>query len=158
MSTSRGRQPVVTELSSDERETLQRWVRRHTTSQALAMRCRIVLEASQGRANVDVAAEQGCHPTTVGRWRNRFAVRRVDGLCDQPRPGPPRKITNEKVEEVLVMTLEGSPRGATQWSTRRMAAAVGLSASSISKISRASRLKAHRTEDFKISPDPQFVE
>ena len=155
MSAGRGRKPVVIEVSDEERETLQRWVRRHTTSQALAMRCRIVLGASQGRANVDIAADLGCHPTTVGKWRNRFARRRLDGLCDEPRPGPPRTITDAKVEEVLVKTLEETPRGATHWSTRQMAVAVGLSASSISKIWRAFGLKPHRTEDFKISPDPQ---
>ena len=122
------------------------------------MRSRIVLEASEGRANVDIATELGCSGVTVSKWRNRFAQRRLDGLYDNPRPGPPRRIDDAKVEEVIVKTLEETPADATHWSTRSMAQATGLSQSSISRIWRAFGLKPHRTEDFKVSPDPQFVE
>ena len=149
---------MVVELSDEERETLQRWARRHTSSQALALRCRIVLGAAEGMANVDIAEKLGCHFATVGKWRNRFAERRLDGLSDEPRPGPPRTIDDAKVEEVVVKTLEETPPDATHWSTRQMAEAVGISASSVSKIWRAFGLKPHRTEDFKVSPDPLFVE
>ena len=158
METRRGPKPVVVELSPEERERLERWARRRKSSQALALRCRIVLGAAEGMANVDIAAELGCHAATVGKWRRRFAERRLDGLSDDPRPGPPRRIVDTKVEEVLVKTLEETPAGATHWSTRQMARATGISASSVSKIWRAFGLQPHRTEDFKISPDPQFVE
>ena len=100
----------------------------------------------------------GCSGVTVSKWRNRFARRRLDGLYDNPRPGPPRRIDDAKVEEVVVKTLEETPRDATHWSTRSMANAVGLSQSSILRIWRALGLKPRRTEHFKISPDPQFVE
>ena len=136
---------MVVELSDEERETLQRWVRRHTSSQALALRCRIVLGAAEGMANVDIAEKLGCHFATVGKWRNRFAERRLDGLSDEPRPGPPRTIDDAKVEEVVVKTLEETPPDATHWSTRQMAEAVGISASSVSKIWRAFGLKPHQS-------------
>lgn len=142
-----GRLAVVIELTDEERETLERLARRRSTAQGLALRCRIVLGAVEGRTNVDIAAELGCHAATVGKWRNRFSVRRVDGLADEPRPGPPRKISDAKVEEVVVKTLEETPRDATHWSTRQMARAVGLSQSSISKIWRAFGLQPHRTEN-----------
>ena len=122
------------------------------------MRSRIVLGASEGRANVDIAKDLGCSGVTVSKWRNRFARRRLDGLYDNPRPGPPRRIDDAKVEQVIVKTLEETPADATHWSTRSMAKAVGLSQSSISRIWRAFGLKPHRTEDFKVSPDPQFVD
>ena len=122
------------------------------------MRCRVVLGAAQDRANVDIATELGCSTNTVSKWRNRFAQRRLNGLYDNPRPGPPRRIDDAKVEEVVVKTLEETPRDATHWSTRSMARAVGLSQSSILRIWRAFGLKPHRTEHFKISPDPQFVD
>ena len=134
---------MVIELSDEERETLERWARRHTTGQALALRCRIVLGAADGMANVDIAEKQGCHTATVSKWRGRFAKRRLDGLSDDPRPGPPRTIDDAKVEEVVVKTLEETPSDATHWSTRQMAKAVGISASSVSKIWRAFGLKPH---------------
>ena len=135
---------MVIELNDDEREALERWARRHTTGQALAMRCRIVLGAAEGMANVDIAKMLGCHIATVGKWRRRFAERRLDGLSDEPRPGPPRTIDDAKVEEVVVKTLEETPSDATHWSTRSMAKAVGISASSVSKIWRAFGLKPHQ--------------
>ena len=158
MKKRRGRKAVVIDLDATERETLERWARRPSTPQGLAMRCRVVLGAAQDRANVDIATELGCSTNTVSKWRNRFAQRRLDGLYDDPRPGPPRLIDDAKVEEVVVKTLEETPADATHWSTRSMARAVGLSQSSILRIWRAFGLKPHRTEDFKISPDPQFVE
>jgi transposase len=155
----RGRPTARVVLSDEERETLRRWARRPKSGQALALRCRIVLAAGEGRANKDIAAELGCNPVTVGKWRTRFAAKRLDGLLDEPRPGQPRKITDEVVEAVIVATLETTPPdGSTQWSTRSMAAKVGLNQTAVSRIWRTFGLKPHRVEDFKISPDPQFVD
>lgn len=149
--------PTVT-LTDEERETLERWARRPSSAQALAMRCRIVLAAADGEQNKDIAARVGCNPNTVGKWRRRFAEAGIDGLHDEPRPGAPRKITDADVERVIVKTLEETPKNATHWSTRSMAAQVGLSQASISRIWRAFGLQPHRTEDFKLSPDPQFID
>ncbi len=144
MEKRRGRRPVVVTLDSDEREVLERWARRPSTPQGLALRSRIVLGAAEGRANVDIAAEVGCSGVTVSKWRNRFVLGGVEGLYDLPRSGPPRRISDEKVEEVVVKTLEETPTDATHWSTRSMARRVGLSQSSIHRIWRAFGLKPHR--------------
>jgi transposase len=145
-------------LDDRERETLERWARRRKSSQALALRCRIVLAAAEGRSSTEIAAELGCNASTVGRWRGRFARRRLDGLHDEPRPGKPRTISDEQVERVIVKTLEELPKDATHWSTRSMAAATGMSQSAVSRIWRAFALKPHQTESFKLSPDPQFID
>jgi transposase len=145
-------------LTDDERETLERWSRRPTTAQALALRCRIVLACADGGNNIEVAARLGVHDDTVGRWRNRFIDRRLDGLHDEPRPGKPRTISDDDVERVIVKTLEERPANATHWSTRSMASATGMSQTAVSKIWRAFGLKPHRVEDFKLSPDPLFIE
>lgn len=158
MKTRRGRKPVVITLGEDERETLERWARRPSTPQGLAMRSRIVLAAADGRSNVDIAADVGCSGVTVSKWRGRFARGGVDALADAPRPGPPRSITDAKVEEVIVATLEETPADATHWSTRSMAKRAGLSQSSIHRIWRAFGLQPHRTQHFKVSPDPLFTE
>jgi len=150
----RGRPTAQIVLSDDERETLQRWARRPKTGQALALRCRIVLAAAGGALNRDIAVELGCNAVTVGKWRARFAAKRLDGLLDEPRPGQPRKVTDDIVEQVIVATLEESPPdGATQWSTRSMAAKVGLNQTAVSRIWRTFGLKPHRIEDFKLSTD-----
>jgi transposase len=145
-------------LDEDEREVLERWARRPKSSQALAFRCRIVLAAAEGRSSTEIAALLGCNPSTVGRWRGRFAKRGIDGLHDEPRPGKPRSIRDQDVERVLVKTLEEQPTNATHWSTRSMAAATGMSQTAVSRIWRAFGLRPHRTETFKLSPDPQFVD
>jgi len=154
----RGRRAVTVELSAAERETLERWARRPSSSQALALRCRIVLGAAGGETNKDIAGRLGCCAATVSKWRGRFALRRLDGLVDEPRPGRPRTITDEMIEEVLVRTLEEAPPGATHWSTRSMAAAMGMSHKTISRIWAAFGLQPHRLGSFKVSPDPQFVD
>jgi transposase len=145
-------------LSDEEREVLERWARRPTSSQALALRCRIVLAAAEGCLSTEIAADLDCSTDTVGKWRGRFARRRLDGLHDEPRPGKPRSISDEDVERVIVKTLEEQPLGATHWSTRSMAQATGMSQSAISRIWRAFGLKPHQTEAFKLSPDPQFID
>jgi len=145
-------------LDDEQREVLERWARRPKSSQALALRCRIVLAAAEGRASREIAAELGCNADTVGKWRGRFARRGLDGLHDEPRPGRPRTISDEHVERVLVKTLEEQPAAATHWSTRSMAAATGMSQSAVSRIWRAFALKPHQSETFKLSPDPQFID
>ncbi|GAA0905686.1 hypothetical protein Vau01_118320 [Virgisporangium aurantiacum] len=145
-------------LSGEERETLVRWSRRAKSSQALAQRCRIVLGCAEGKSNQDVAAQLGIWPQTVGRWRNRFVARRLAGLVDEPRPGAPRRITDEQVEEVIVKTLEAAPADATHWSRASMAATSGLSKSTIGRVWKAFGLKPHLVDTFKLSNDPQFID
>src|SRR3954447_20880752 len=145
----RGRPTAQIVLSDEEREVLERWARRPKSAQALALRCRIVLAAAEGATNQQMAAELRCHPTTVGKWRTRFAERRVDGLHDEPRRGKPRSISDADVERVIVKTPEETPRDATHWSTRSMARATGMSQSAVSRIWRAFGLKPHLTEQFK---------
>mgnify|MGYP001478912057 CR=1 FL=1 len=103
----RAKAPLV--LSEDERQALQRLVRRQTIGQRLAFRARIVLLCASGMDNDRVALEVGVRPATVGKWRKRFVTRRLDGLLDEPRSGTPRKITDEQVEAVVVRTLETMP-------------------------------------------------
>lgn len=158
MAARRGRPPVPIVLTDDERETLQRWARRPSSAQALALRCRIVLAAADGGATKDIAAELGCSTTTVSKWRNRYALAGIDGLHDEPRPGAPRSISDEDVERVIVTTLESTPKNATHWSTRSLAAEVGMSQTAVSRIWRAFGLKPHQVEEFKLSPDPQFID
>src|SRR6266545_3406282 len=138
--TGRGRPKLPLVLSDEERETLVRWSRRARSSQALALRCRIVLGCAEDgglRANQDVAAQLGIWPQTVTKWRRRFLERRLEGLADEPRPGAPRKITDEQVEDVIVATLEATPADATHWSRTSMAARSGLSKSTIGRVWKA---------------------
>lgn len=154
----RGRPTVEISLSSEERATLQRWARRHSSSQALAARCRIVLACAEGRSNKEVGAQLGLHPTTVAKWRHRFATDRLDGLVDAPRPGAARSIGDDVVESVVVDTLESAPPDATHWSTRGLAARHGISHQTVAEIWRAFGLKPWRQDSFKVSPDPDLVE
>jgi transposase len=154
----RGRPTVEISLSADERATLERWRRRHSSSQALALRSRIVLAAAAGRSNTDIAAELGVHPTTVAKWRHRFAADRLDGLADAPRPGAARTIGDDVVEAVVIDTLESAPPDATHWSTRGLAAKHGISHTTVREIWQAFGLKPWRQDEFKISPDPDLVE
>lgn len=145
-------------LTKGERETLERWVRRPKTAQALAQRARIVLACARGKTNTVVASEISTTKATVGKWRRRFLERRQDGLLDEPRPGSPRKITDDQVEAVVTLTLETTPMDATHWSTRSMAQRSGLGKTSINRIWRAFGLQPHRSETFKLSADPLFIE
>jgi transposase len=155
---ARGRPPTTLTLTSEDRETLDHWTRRPKTAQALALRARIVLAAAEGRSNDAVAAELAVNTHTVGKWRRRFAEQGPDGLLDEPRPGAPRTIGDADVERVIALTLESAPRDATHWSTRSMAAATGYSQSTVSRIWRAFALAPHRSETFKLSTDPLFIE
>ena len=154
----RGRPTAELILSEEERETLTRWARRPTSSQQLALRARIVLACADGATNTEVAAQLRVARPTVGKWRSRFVVDRLDGLVDEPRPGAPRTITDEQVERVVVDTLETTPRDATHWSRASMAAHSGLSRSTVGRIWKAFRLQPHRAETFKLSTDPLFID
>jgi len=145
-------------LSRSEEEALRSLASRRTTAQALALRSRIVLACATGEANQAVAAQLGVTPQTVGKWRARFVAQRLDGLHDEPRPGVPRSIDDAMVEAVIVATLETMPQGATHWSSRAMARSSGISTSSVQRIWRAFGLQPHRTESFKLSTDPLFVD
>ncbi len=149
--------PVI--LTKAERETLEAWSRRPKTSQALALRARIVLAcADDHRPDTIIARDLGIFRNTVGKWRSRFQEDRLDGLLDEPRPGAPRKIGDKEIERLIALTLETAPKGATHWSTRTMAKATGFSQSAVSRIWRAFSLQPHRQETFKLSKDPLFVE
>jgi transposase len=151
--------PIAVEvvLSDEERDQLEAWARRRSSAQALALRSRVVLAAATGLKNTEIAERLEIQRSTVKKWRNRFVRDRLDGLLDEPRVGRPRVIGDAKVEEVIVKTLESTPRDATHWSTRSMAAEVGLSQSAVSRIWRAFGLQPHRQETWKLSRDPQFV-
>jgi transposase len=155
----RGRPKAPLVLTDQERQTLERWSRRATTAQALALRCRIVLACAEGATNKAVAERLGVWPQTVTKWRGRFVRDRLDGLVDEPRPGRPRTITDEQVEQVLTKTLEEPPPNHdTHWSSRSMARATGMSQTAVSRIWRAFGLKPHLTESWKLSTDPQFID
>ena len=153
-----GRPKAELVLSREEREVLEGLTRRRKTAAGLARRAAIVLACAQGDNNQAVARRLQVAPLTVGKWRGRFVLDRVDGLLDEPRPGAPRKVTDKMVEDVVTQTLETAPKGATHWSTRQMAKRTGLSNATVSRIWRAFGLQPHRAETFKLSPDPLLVE
>ena len=146
------------ELTDGERAQLEAWARRRTSAQGLAQRSRIVLAAAEGLKNTEIAKRLGVTRPMVTKWRNRFAEHRLDGLVDEPRPGRPRTITDDKVEEVIIKTLETTPKDATHWSTRSMAAEVGLTQSAVHRIWKAFGLQPHRQQAWKLSKDPLFIE
>jgi transposase len=149
---------VGIELTRDERARLESWARRRSSAQALALRSRIVLLAAAGVKNTEIAERLEIDHATARKWRTRFAERRLEGVLDEPRPGRPRTITDEQVEEVIVRTLETTPKDATHWSTRSMAREVGLTQSAVLRIWRAFGLAPHRVETWKLSKDPRFID
>lgn len=153
-----GRPLAPISISQEQRTTLEDWTRRPKTAQALALRARIVLACADGKPNSVVAQLTGVRPQTVGKWRSRFTAMGLQGLLDEPRPGTPRRISDADVEKVLTMTLESLPRDATHWSTRSLARQSGLSHSTVSRIWRAFGLQPHRSETFKLSKDPLFID
>ncbi len=154
----RGRGAVRIELTQSEQAELQARSRRRKSGRGDAMRASIMLLAAEGVTNLAIAERLGTTRVTVATWRNRFAERRLDGLSDEPRPGAPRKIGDDKIAEVVTTTLEEAPRAATHWSTRSMARASGLSVTTIHRIWQAFSLRPHRSETFKLSTDPLFVD
>ena len=149
---------VSIELTSEERRELEGLARRRKTAQGLARRANIVLAAAEGLQNKVIAQQLGADVNTVGKWRRRFAKDRLDGLCDEPRPGAPRQIGDDAIAETVRLTLETTPPDATHWSLRSMARAVGYAPSTIHRIWQAFGLQPHRSESFKLSSDPFFVE
>ena len=145
-------------LSTEERTKLEMLVRRPKTAQRMALRARIVLMAADGAANKRLAAELRISRATVIKWRERFRVYRLDGLLDEPRVQAARVATDEVVEQVVTQTLESTPVGKTHWSQRDMARHAGLSRATVARIWKAFALQPHRSETFKLSPDPQFIE
>jgi transposase len=154
----RGRPVIRIVLSPSERETLERYTRRATTAQALALRARIILRCATGETHTAIAAALQVSLPTVGKWRRRFVTARVPGLLDEPRPGAPRRLSDAAIEHVIVQTLESTPREATHWSTRSLAKQVGLTQTAVARIWKAFALQPHRTDTFKLSKDPLFIE
>jgi transposase len=145
-------------VTTEERGALRNWARRPKSAQALALRAKIILACAEGKSNTEVAGQFRITKQMVGKWRARFVEQRLKGLLDEPRPGTPRKVGDVEVERVLAMTLESGPRDATHWSTRSLAKQCGLSRRTGSRISRAFALKPNRTETFKLSKDPLFID
>src|ERR1700756_4234709 len=156
MRTGRPKQPLI--LTEEERERLEALAHRARSHPLLARRARVVLACGEGLDNYAVAKKLRCSLGMVGKWRARFLEARLEGLYDEPRPGAPRKVSDDQVEKVVIQTLESTPRGQTQWSTRGLAKASGLSRMTISRIWHAFGLQPHRTETFKLSPDPLLIE
>jgi len=153
-----GRPLLPLSIKAEDEVQLMAWSRRPKTAQALAMRSRVVLLAASGTSNTAIARQLRVTLQTVGKWRQRFLDQGVDGLLDEPRPGTSRKLRDRDVERVLALTLESAPVGATHWSTRSMAQRAGLSRASIHRIWQAFSLAPHRSETFKLSKDPLFIE
>jgi len=153
-----GRPKAELVLASVDRDQLSRWARRRSSAQALALRSRIVLGCTEGLDNKSVAAREQVSQATVGKWRRRFVEFGLDGLGDDPRPGRPPLLSVEQVEDVVVATLESTPRNATHWSRAKMAERTGLSKSTIGRIWKTFELKPHRADTFKLSNDPLFVD
>jgi transposase len=151
------RRQAIIELTEAELVELRGVAARRTTAQAMALRARIVLASATGAQHKQVAKALNCDPQTVRKWRGRFVEQRIEGLRDEPRSGAPRSIDDERIERVIVQTLESTPSDATHWSSRGMARASGLSVSTVQRVWRAFGLQPHRMETFKLSTDPDFV-
>src|SRR5579863_716901 len=156
MRTGRPKQPLL--LTEEERERLQSLAHRSCSQPLLARRARVVLSCAEGLNNKTAANRLRCSLGMVVKWRARFLKTRLEGLYDEPRPGAPRKVSDEQVERVVIQTLESTPRGQTHWSTRELAKTTGLSRMTISRIWRAFGLQPHRSDTFKLSPDPLLIE
>lgn len=145
-------------LTDDERAQLVAWSRRSKSANALAIRSRIVLAAAEGMNNTAIADKLDIHVSSARKWRSRFVAERLEGLLDEPRPGRPRTVSDERVEAVITRTLETTPTDATHWSTRSLAAELGMSQTAVSRIWRAFGLAPHKQDSWKLSKDPLFVD
>lgn len=158
MANATGRPIAPLILSAEERAYLERQVRRHRVARSLSERCRVILRCAEGVPSKTVAIELGMHEHTVGKWRRRFLKERLEGLLDEARPGRPRTIDDDQVAAVIERTLRSTPKDATHWSIRSMATQTGFSHTTIRRIWNAFGLQPHRTETFKLSSDPLFVD
>jgi transposase len=158
MANSTGRPIAPLILSSDERAYLERQVRRHRVARSLSERCRVILRCADGVPSKTVGSELGIHEHTVGKWRRRFLKDRIEGLLDEARPGRPRTIDDDQVAAIIERTLRSTPKDATHWSIRSMAMETGFSHTTIRRIWNAFGLQPHRSETFKLSTDPLFVD
>src|SRR6266851_966424 len=156
MRTGRPKRPLI--VTAEDRERLESLAHRARSQPLLARRARVVLACAEGLDNQTVARKLRCSVGMVGKWRARFLKAGLEALYDEPRPGTPRTVSDEQVEQVVIQTLESTPRGETHWSTRGLAKATGLSRMTISRIWRAFGLQPHRTDTFKLSPDPLLIE
>ena len=156
MRTGRPKQSLI--LSDEERDRLEALAHRARSQPLLARRARVVLACAEGLDNKSVARKLRCSLGMVGKWRSRFLKTRLEGIYDEPRPGAPRQVSDAQVEQVVIQTLESTPRGETHWSTRGLAKATGLSRMTISRIWHAFGLQPHRTDTFKLSPDPLLID
>lgn len=145
-------------LADADRQALEAVLRSHKTPQSRALRARIILKSSAGESVETIAASLGTSTKSVYKWRNRFIESGVDGLFDLPRSGQPKKLTEQKIKEVLTLTVERIPHEATHWSLRLMAKYAGITTWHVKQIWEAANLKPHRIQTFKISNDPQFAE
>ena len=155
---AKGRPIAPLKLSAEERTYLERQVRRHRVARSLSGRCRIVLRCADGLPSKSIAAELGLHEHTVGKWRRRFLKDRCDGLLDEARPGRPRTIDDDQVAAVIEQTLRTTTSDATHWSLRSMAAETDFSHTTIRRMWAAFGLQPHRSQTFKLSDDPLFVD
>lgn len=158
MANATGRPIAPLVLSPDERAYLERQVRRHRAARSLSERCRVILRCADGVPSKSVARELGVHEHTVGKWRRRFLKGRIEGLLDEARPGRPRTIDDEQIAAVIERTLRSTPKDATHWSIRSMAAETSFSHTTIRRIWNAFGLQPHRSETFKLSNDPLFID
>jgi transposase len=146
-------------LSEEERMQLESMARSRSMSAALVQRAKIVLACSEGQLNIAVAERFETTNATVGKWRQRFIAHRISGLYDELRPGKPRTIDDERVAELIYTTLHKRPRnGATQWSVRDLEAETGISKSSVQRYLSLFHVQPHRSESFKLSTDPFFID
>ena len=150
---------VPFELSGDERRVLEGWAQRRKTAQALALRSRIVLLCAGGASNHAVAAELGISRDTVAKWRSRFLARRLQGLTDEPRPGRPRTVSDEKVEQVVTAALEQAPAGRGHALVHAVdgQAVAGVAVHGVADLADL-RAEASRDQTWKLSTDPQFID
>jgi transposase len=156
MRTGRPKKPLL--LTAEEQQRLQSLAHRARSQPMLARRARVILASAEGLSNKLVARKLRVSPGMVVKWRARFLKTHLEGLYDEPRPGAPRSVSDAQIEQVIVQTLESTPRGETHWRTRSLAQATGLSRMTISRIWQAFGLQPHRSETFKLSPDPLLIE
>lgn len=154
---ARGRVLAKLVLSEAEREQLQAMVRGSKTSQALGLRARIVLASAEARSNDDIARQLKITPQTVGKWRSRFIEKRLAGLTDEPRPGPPRKLSDAAVSVLLTSVLAVGGAGTRRWTSRTLAASLGVSQSTVSRVLRGMGVRLHVPDPYRESLEPHYV-